>query len=153
MEIDETGVAVYFQSRTFKVARFCVRRRVKESEVVDQDGRVPRSTAEPWIGNWHTESDGVRVNGEEDVPKEPEPGVAGVNVAPAQPQTLDESMASPRLIPVPDSPRHVDSELPLLENDANDPSASFDKKCAPSQAPTMEGSQYDHLTYDALHNL
>ena len=38
--IDETGVTVYFQSQTFKVARFCVRRRVKESEVVDQDGTV-----------------------------------------------------------------------------------------------------------------
>ena len=33
------------------------------------------------------------------------------------------------------------------------PLASFDKQCAPSQAPTMEGSQYDHLTYDELHNL
>ena len=76
-EIDETGVTVYFQSQTFKVARFCVRRRVKESEVADQDGRAPRSAAEPWIGNWHTERDGVRVNVEEDAPMEPEPAGAG----------------------------------------------------------------------------
>ena len=154
LEIDETGVAVYFQSQTFKVARFCVRRRAKESEVVDQDGRVPRSTADPWAGNWHTEKDGVRANVEEDAPMEPESAGAGENVAPAQPPATENPMASPRLIPAPESPRHVeDLELSPLQNDVNDPSASFDKKCAPSQAPIMEGSQYDHLTYDELHNL
>ena len=35
----------------------------------------------------------------------------------------------------------------------DDPSASIDNKCAPSQAPIMEGSQYDHLSYDELHTL
>ena len=47
LEIGEAGVTVHFQSQTFKVARCCVRRRVKESAVVDQDGRVPRSTGDP----------------------------------------------------------------------------------------------------------
>ena len=45
----------------------------------------------------------------------------------------------PRLIPVPESPRHGEElELPPLENDVNDPSASFDKQCAPSQAPILD---------------
>ena len=154
LEIDETGVTVSFQSQTFKLARFRVRRRVKESEVVDQDGRVPCSTAEPWIGTWRTDKDGVQVNGDVDAPEELGSDGAGANVAPAQPQTRDDSMASPCLIPVPDSTTHgEDLELPPLENDVNDPSASFAKQCAPSQAPTMEGRQYDNLTYDELHNL
>ena len=127
---------------------------MKESEVVDQDGQVPRSTAEPWIGNWHTEREGVHGHGDEDAPAELEPVGVGVDVAPAPTQTMDKPRASPRLIPVPESPRHgEDLEPPPLENDVNDPSASFDKQCAPSQAPTMEGSQYDNLTYDELHNL
>ena len=84
---------------------------------------------------------------------ETDPVDAGENVAPAQPQETENSLASPRLIPAPESPRHgEDLETSPLQNVVDDPSASFDKKCAPSQAPTMEGSQYDHLTYDELHN-
>ena len=124
-----------------------VRRRVKESEVVDQDGRVPRSTADPWIGNWHTERDGVCGNVGEDAPMCPEPVGAGANAGPVQQQEKGNSMASPRLIPAPQSPRHgEDWEVSPVQNDVNDPSASFGKQRAPSQAPTMEGSQYDHLT-------
>jgi len=37
LELDETGAAVYFQSQIFKVAHYCIRRRVKESEVVDKE--------------------------------------------------------------------------------------------------------------------
>ena len=33
LDIDETGVAVKFQSRTFEVARFCLRRTVEEKDV------------------------------------------------------------------------------------------------------------------------
>ena len=63
-------------------------------------------------------------------------------------------MASPRLIPAPESPRNgEDPEIPLPPNKMSDPSESLDNKCAPSQAPIMEGSQYDHLTYDELHNM
>ena len=154
MEIDETGVAVYFQRHTFKVARFRVRRRVKESEVVDHDGRVPRSTADPSIGNWHTDRDGVRANVEEDAPTNPVPVDAGENVAPAQPPETKNSLTSPRLIPAPESPRRgEDLQTSPLQNDAGDPSASFDKKCVRSLAPTMEASQYDHPTFDELHFL
>ena len=71
-----------------------------------------------------------------------------------QPQATENPMASPRLIPVPESPRRgEDLGISPLQNDVDDPSASFDKKRAPSQAPIMEGSQYDHLSYDELHTL
>ena len=96
------------------MARFCVRRRVKESEVVDQDGRVPRSTADPWTGNWHAERDGVRASVEGDAPMELEPVGDGDSVEPAQPQVTQNSMASPRLIPAPESPRNgEDPETPF----------------------------------------
>ena len=154
LEIDETGVTAHFQSQTFKVARFCVRRRVKESEVVDKDGQVPRSTADPWAGNWHAERDGGRASVEEDAPMEPVPVGDGDSIEPVQPQVTQNSMASPRLIPAPESPRNgEDLEPPLPPTNMDDPSASFDNQCAPSQAPIMEGSQYDNLTYDELHYL
>ena len=79
-EIDESGVTVYFQIQTFKVARFCVRRRVKESEAVDQDGRVFRSTADPWAEQWHTSVDGVRFSEEEKESMEVEPLADGNGV-------------------------------------------------------------------------
>ena len=40
MEIDETGVAVSFQSQTFKVARYCVRRRLMDSGEPEGEGPV-----------------------------------------------------------------------------------------------------------------
>ena len=68
----------------------------------------------------------MRETGEEIAPAGGEPAGVGVNVVPAQGQPRNDVMASPRLIPVPDSPRHGgDVEHPLLENDENDPSASF----------------------------
>ena len=136
------------------MSRFCVRRRAKESEVVDQDGRVPRSTADPWTGNWQTDGGGARGSVDEDAPMGPEPVGDGNGVAPEQPQVAPGAMASPRLIPAPESPRNgEDPVAPPPQNFMGDPSASYDNKCAPSQAPIMEGSRYDHLTYDELRNL
>ena len=96
----------------------------------------------------------MRASVEGDAPREPDPVGAGENTEPVQPQVTQNSMASPRLIPAPESPRNGDDqETPLPPNITDDPSASFDSKCVPSQAPILEGSQYDHLTYDELHNL
>ena len=36
--VDETGATESFQSQTFKVARYCVRRRVKDSEEPEGEG-------------------------------------------------------------------------------------------------------------------
>ena len=38
LEIDESGVTVSFQSQNFEVARYCVRRRMKDSEVPEVEG-------------------------------------------------------------------------------------------------------------------
>ena len=37
MDIDEPGVTVKFQSQTFKVARYCVRKQVEEEDVDDEE--------------------------------------------------------------------------------------------------------------------
>ena len=37
LEIDESGVAVSFQSQNFRVARYCVRRRIKDSDLKEGD--------------------------------------------------------------------------------------------------------------------
>ena len=57
-------------------------------------------------------------------------------------------MASPRLIPVPDSPQLSAQSPPetRLEGTGK-PSASFDRSCAPSQAPIGDSVDYDELSF------
>ena len=50
LEIDETGVNVSFQSQNFKVARYCVRQRMKESEATEGDGGNPLNLGGPRMG-------------------------------------------------------------------------------------------------------
>ena len=151
-----SGVTAPFESQTFEVARYCVRRRSKDSALQGgdrpaltmlQDRRLGRAGGgmglTPFLGGEVTK-DGELVT------REPTTESGGHSPdASAEP-----ALASPRLIPNPESPENSEgpSFLPELE-DLGQPSNSFDKQCAPSQAPTMEGSQYDHLPYDALHNL
>ena len=91
---------------------------------------------------------------DEDVPMELEPVGDGKGAEQEQSQVTPNPMASPRLIPAPDSPRNGENPaIPPSQIIMDDPPASFDNECAPSQAPIMEGSQYDHVTYDELHNL
>ena len=56
--MDEAETNVPCERQISKVARPCVRCRVMESEVVDQEGHVPRPIKESWIGNCHTEEAG-----------------------------------------------------------------------------------------------
>ena len=63
-------------------------------------------------------------------------------------------MASPRLIPVPDSPLHSATEPPAtLLNDSGQTSEPFNPNCAPSQAPRNDSANYDHLSCDQLREL
>ena len=64
------------------------------------------------------------------------------------------SMASPRLIPVPNSPTNSGQpDPPPTLEDTGNTSASFGRKCAPLQAPERESANYDHLSYNKLRNL
>ena len=134
-----------------KAARFCVRRRVKESEAVGQDGRVPSVTADPWAGQRHTARDGMQDGVGVGVPLGVEHVGDGAGAAPEQFQTAPGSVASPRPFPVPESPRSDGAQAPPLSQIVTEyPSASLGTKCVPSQAPVSGGSQYDNLSYDEL---
>ena len=59
------------------------------------------------------------------------------------------AMASPRLIPDPDSPVHSATGPPTtLWNDSGQTLAPFNRNCAPSRAPPYGSAECDHLSYD-----
>ena len=62
--------------------------------------------------------------------------------------TRGPSVASPRLIPAPHSPP-VSKQLPpkLLVGEKGPLSSSFDRKCASSQAPVTDATNYVQLSY------
>ena len=69
-------------------------------------------------------------------------------------ETDEPSMASPRLIPVLDSPLHSARPFPgPVLGDTGRTSESFDRKCAPSRAPRCASTDYDQISYDQLHEL
>ena len=62
-------------------------------------------------------------------------------------------MASPRLIPVPDSPTHSrEPALPPIMGDSGNTSASFGQQCTPSPAPECASSTYGNLSYGQIRN-
>ena len=63
-------------------------------------------------------------------------------------------MAPPRLIPVPDSPQPFVQLPPEPQvGDTGKPPASFDRNCAPYQAPIGANVNYDPLSYGQLREL
>ena len=154
LDIDETGVTASFQSRTFKVARYWVRKRAKESDVTDEEWQTSLHRGVPWVdtaagggGLAHAPSAGPNDNidmGGEDKPTDcgeqstTEPG--------------GPVMATPRLIPVPDSPPHSARDPPgQPPADSGHTSVSFNRHCAPSQAPVLDRGDCDHPAHNQLH--
>ena len=69
-------------------------------------------------------------------------------------ETGDLPKVSPRLIPVPDFPQHSVRMPPESRvKDAGKSSASFERNCAPSQAPIGDNVNYDRLSFGRLHEL
>ena len=50
LEIDATGETVSFQSQNFKVDRYGVRKRMKDSEVTERDGEFFSTSGGTWMG-------------------------------------------------------------------------------------------------------
>ena len=57
LDIDETGVTVKFQSQSFKVARYCVRKKLEEKDVLDWDERLGLGTRSMWDAPLPTEKE------------------------------------------------------------------------------------------------
>ena len=68
--------------------------------------------------------------------------------------SAEPALASPRLIPIPESPKNSeDPSFPPALEDSGQPSNSFDKQRAPSQALECVRGNYDNLSYYQIHNL
>ena len=68
--------------------------------------------------------------------------------------TREPLMASPRLIPAPDSPLYSAETPPEPAlGDTGETSASFDCNCAPPQAPVCGNANCDQPSYGQLHRL
>ena len=68
---------------------------------------------------------------------------------PAEPST-----GSPRLIPVPNSSTNcAHPDPPPDSEDSGNTSGSFNRRCAPSQAPEYEGANYDRRCYSQMRDL
>ena len=93
----------------------------------------------------------------EDVPNDHEMGDGEVPTESGGKSTdvaEEPSMASPRLIPVPDSPTNSGGPaLPPIIGESGNTSVSFDQQCSPSQAPECASGNYAHLSYDQIRNL
>ena len=145
LDIDVAGVTVPFQSRTFKVARYCVRKRVKETQATDEEWKNSLRRGGPWIDSLPGDSglapaltDGLNDNIEMADSDKPTDSGDPSTAEPDEPVT-----ASPRVIPVPDSPSHSDQVPPEMLPD--------DRSCAPSQAPRCESANYDLFSSDQSH--
>ena len=66
----------------------------------------------------------------------------------------DQHGASPRLMPIPESPTNSESPaFPPATEDPGQTSNSFDQQCAPSHALECVNGNYDNLSYDQIRNL
>ena len=79
----------------------------------------------------------------------------GLDIVTPEPQTRVPSLASPHLIPAPDSPNPSTQihPSPSLSVRLPPPVPSFGRQCAASQAPLVDHSQYDHLSPKRLRKL
>ena len=50
LDIDDTGATVKFQSQTFKVTRYCLRKKLDEKDVGEVEGNPATGTADSWDG-------------------------------------------------------------------------------------------------------
>ena len=144
--IDETCATVHEQSQTFKVARHCVRKRMEEADASDEERqkslhRGDHCMDQPPAGSGMAPAlDEGMDNAQEMAAKETAMESGGRSTDGAR----EPSMASPRLIPAPDSPQHAARTPPdQVPGDTGNTSTSFDRKCAPSQAPVCENANND----------
>ena len=50
LDIDEAAASATFQSQTFKAARYCVRKHLKEIDVSDEEWKNSLHRGDPWMG-------------------------------------------------------------------------------------------------------
>ena len=145
-----------FRGRTFQVACCWVRQQLQEKDVSDEGRQNTLRRGDTRMVQRPSGAGVVQTS--DDALRKPLDMVgvgqeSGSGGGPTD-ETREPPMASPRLIPVPDSP-HLSIQLPpdSVVEDTGKTSASFDRDCAPSQAPVSDNANYAQLPYDELHEL
>ena len=149
--IDESGVTLSFQGLTFKIARHCVRRKVRdvESQETSRDDvfedlcrstpsvEEPAQPPNPPLGSL-------------DLYKRKEPPLPG-STSPDLTQTgkrtrLDQDDFDPLVLA-------RDTPLPSMATGDQGPLDSFDQTCTQTMGPPTVQTDYDHLPHRDLHDL
>ena len=129
---------------------------MKDSEIKEEEGRaraiLEERRMDPIVGEL-----GLSPSLQAALPKgcELKPGeLPTMNGGKATDASDEHAMASPRMIPIPESPsRSGEPKFSSVVNDTGNTSPSFDKQRAPSQAPERVSGNYDYLSYDQVRDL
>ena len=111
---------------------------MRDTEVTERDGKTSPTPGDTWVGPLYGDA-GSAPALPEDLPVDNEVGDGEVPTesgGKSAEVTMEPSMASPRLIPVPGSPTNSGrlDPTPILEDSGNS-SVSSRQKCAPSPGP------------------
>ena len=138
LDIDATGETVKFQSQTFKVARFCARKKVGAKDIEDVEVDPMRARLRSVGLNLGNRQEQVDVEVDMDLGEETGNCASSTGVSESEPGPKPES------IPTPDSPcpraellfpRRFLGQYPDLKS-------FFGRICKPSQAPKVNRAQY-----------
>ena len=154
LDFDEARVTVKFQSRTFGVARCCVRKWMEEGDVSEVEWN-------PASGAFDSRN-GAQMEALEMAQEcaglpweesgEPDATMAGLQRSNSEIQSSGSSSPSPGAIPVSESP-NLSVQLPSSPSfsvQLPPPVSSFDKNCTSSLASAAECGGYGHLPYDQI---
>ena len=146
-DVDETGATAAFRSQTFKVARYCGRKKEEEkaAEAAESDplqGRTRSMRAAPW-GNrtWRNEENEMEA-------EEAEGGTTSSSEA-----TRDGFHTHMEPTPAPDSPRSSARAPSSPRFSARHPAPEplSDRNREQSQAPVVGRTKYGKLTWGQRH--
>ena len=145
---DDADATVKFQSQTFKVARFCVRKKGEETDVADAELDLPRERFRRIGADSGSHSRQAVAETDMDAG-----GEAGKN---ASSTGIPESEPGPRpeMSPAPDSPRlSVQLASPRVPSERHPHlESSFDKACEPSRVPRAAETHCDGMAWGQLHD-
>ena len=152
----EAGVAVEFQSQTFKVKRNCGRENVKKKKMGGADWNQASGSMGPRNGSpvddmgkekkWGVISGGGRQAGRvqrRPPTRYPRTGIGWFVIPPPEAIAVQDP-PTPSVQLQSSSSVSVQPQLPV---------PSFDEKCTPSQAPVVDHGRFDHLWYGQIHEL
>ena len=145
-DIDETGATVKFQSQTFKVARFCARKRREEKDVEGDELDPVRARFHQ--GGYAFDVQLGKLYAGKDMEVDREDGNSTLSTG----TPMSGSGRRPEMAPAPDPP-NLSAQLLAPQNSTlrSQPfESAFGRTCAPFQALRADRAQYHRLTCGQL---